>query len=103
MSISVCIATYNGEKFIQKQIKSILSQISLNDEVIVVDDLSSDNTVKIIESLNDKRIKIYLNNKNQREVYSFNRAIELAKNNFIFLSDQDDIWIGDMNSHEKKY
>ena len=84
MSLSVCIATYNGEKFIQKQIKSILSQIGAEDELIIVDDCSSDNTVKILESFKDKRITICLNNKNQREVYSFNRAIELAKNDFIF-------------------
>tara|TARA_B100002019_G_C21211712_1_gene569802 strand:+ start:9 stop:752 length:744 start_codon:yes stop_codon:yes gene_type:complete len=103
MSISVCLATYNGEKFIKKQISSILSQIASNDEVIVIDDCSSDNTVKIIESLKDKRITIYLNNKNRREVYSFNRAIELAKNDFIFLSDQDDIWIDDRVKTMKKY
>lgn len=87
------MATYNGEKFITEQIYSILIQLSSEDEVIVVDDYSTDNTVKIIERLNDSRIKIYLNNQNKGHVYSFNRSISLAKNDIILMSDQDDIWI----------
>ena len=55
---SICIATYNGEKYIKQQLSSILKQINIDDEVIVSDDDSTDNTIKIIESLNDKRIKM---------------------------------------------
>ena len=57
--ISVCISTYNGEQFIFKQLDSILSQIGLNDEVIISDDGSKDNTINIIKSFNDKRIKLF--------------------------------------------
>lgn len=56
--ISVCIATYNGEKFIEQQLMSILSQLGENDEIIISDDKSTDSTRDIISGLNDKRIKI---------------------------------------------
>jgi len=95
MNISVCIATYNGEKFIAEQLNSILCQLKYNDEIIIVDDCSLDNTVKVIMELNNPLIKIYINDKNYGHVYSFNRSIGLAKNKIILLSDQDDIWTKD--------
>lgn len=55
--ISVCIATYNGEKYIKKQIESILPQLNDIDEIIISDDKSVDNTLKIIKEFSDKRIK----------------------------------------------
>lgn len=92
MNISVCMATYNGEKYIDEQLKSILSQIDHDDEIIIVDDCSTDNTVNIILGFNNPRIKLYQNEKNKKHVYTFAKAIEIAKNDLIFLSDQDDIW-----------
>ena len=56
--ISVCIATYNGERFIREQIDSILRQLSSDDEIIVSDDESTDDTISIINSIDDKRIRI---------------------------------------------
>jgi glycosyltransferase involved in cell wall biosynthesis len=93
MSVSVCIATYNGQDHIIKQLDSILDQLGENDEVIVVDDCSSDNTIFLISSLKDQRIRIYKNDINRGHVFSFDRAISLANNDFIFTSDQDDIWV----------
>ena len=90
--ISVCMATYNGEKYVAEQISSILTQLSERDELIIVDDCSSDLTRNIIANFNDQRIKLYINDKNYREVYSFSKAISQAKNAIVFLSDQDDIW-----------
>jgi len=90
--ISVCMATYNGKDFVLEQIMSILGQIGSEDEIIVVDDCSSDNTVKIIEEIGDPRIKITSNDKNIGVVKSFERAIERSAGEYIFLSDQDDIW-----------
>ena len=55
MKISVCMATYNGEKYIKEQLDSILCQIVENDEVIISDDSSTDNTVEIINAFNDDR------------------------------------------------
>jgi glycosyltransferase involved in cell wall biosynthesis len=90
---SVCIATYNGEKFIGRQIESILEQLSGDDEVIVVDDCSRDRTTDIISGFNDARIKIFPNDRNRKEVFSFGRAIELCTGDTVFLADQDDIWL----------
>ncbi len=90
--ISVCLATYNGEKYLTNQIKSILSQLSINDELIICDDFSNDKTVSIIENFRDSRIKLFLNPKNIGYVKNFEKLISLASGEIIFLSDQDDIW-----------
>ena len=57
--ISVCMATYNGEKFLRQQLDSIICQLNQNDEIIISDNGSSDNTKEIIKSYNDSRIKYY--------------------------------------------
>lgn len=93
MKISVCMATYNGEKYIKEQLESILSQIGENDEVIISDDSSTDNTVEIINSFNDCRIKIYKNTKEKGYTRNFENALEKANGDVIFLSDQDDVWV----------
>lgn len=90
-SISVAMATYNGEKYITKQIDSILNNLNNNDEIIISDDGSTDNTINIIESYNDKRIKLF-NGPKQGLIKNFENAISHCNNNYIFLSDQDDIW-----------
>lgn len=90
--ISVCVATYNGEIFLKYQIDSIIKQISSCDEVIVCDDGSVDKTLQIINDIGDKRIRLFLNERNLGHVANFERLISLARGNIIFLSDQDDIW-----------
>jgi len=90
--ISVCMPTYNGEKFIKDQIDSILMQLSDIDELIVSDDSSSDNTINIIKSYNDIRIRILENNTFRSPIYNLENALKQAKGDFVFLSDQDDIW-----------
>jgi len=101
--LSVCIATYNGEKYIQQQLFSILQQIGDEDEVIISDDSSTDNTIKIIESLQDKRIKLYKNQKFKNPKFNFENALKYASGDIIFLSDQDDIWLDDKVSICLKY
>lgn len=93
MNKSVCMASYNGENFIRKQIESILDDLDDNDELIIVDDCSSDKTIEEINKFDDSRIKLLVNPVNMGEVYSFNKAILNTKNDYIFLSDQDDIWL----------
>lgn len=92
--ISVCMATYNGEKFIERQLNSILPQLNESDEVIIVDDSSKDNTINLIEKMRkkDNRIKWVQNNPNLGVLQSFNKAIHLAKGDILFLCDQDDYW-----------
>lgn len=94
------MATYNGEKYIAEQVKSILSQLGEEDELVVSDDGSTDNTIKILESFNDNRIKIFYHSRNLHGKHpfypstkNFENALEKAKGDYIFLSDQDDIWI----------
>lgn len=89
---SVCVATYNGEKYIEQQLRSILEQIAPTDEVIVSDDSSTDNTIKIVDSIGDKRIRI----RHSKAHYfkdNFIEALREAKGDVIFLSDQDDVWL----------
>jgi glycosyltransferase involved in cell wall biosynthesis len=93
MKISICVAVYNGEKYLHKQIDSILTQIALEDQIIVINDTSTDNSMKILESFNDPRISIYQNSRNLGVVTSFEKAINIANGEIIFLSDQDDIWL----------
>lgn len=90
--ISVCMATYNGEKFIKEQIESILQQLNQDDELIISDDGSTDDTIGIINSFHDKRIKLLRFNK-KCYTQNFENALKHAKGNYIFLSDQDDIWL----------
>lgn len=95
MRVSVCMATYNGARYIKDQLESILSQLGNNDEIVVSDDGSTDATLSIIEDINDTRVVIINNNGLKGVVSNFNNALSYAKGDYIFLSDQDDIWLED--------
>ena len=90
--ISVCVATYNGEKFIREQIESILCQLSSDDEIIVSDDGSTDGTIVIINCIGDKRIRIIEGPRKHSPTFNFENALKEAKGDYIFLADQDDVW-----------
>ena len=106
MKVSVCMATYNGAKHIKEQVDSILSQEFPNHspvelELIVSDDESTDETVDILKSYHDDRIQIYTHTQETchryyRSLYAatanFGHALSYATGDYIFLSDQDDIW-----------
>ena len=89
---SICIATYNGEKYIHEQLSSILSQINIDDEVIISDDNSTDRTIEIIKSINDSRIKL-IKGHFRNFTFNFENALKQAKGEYIFLADQDDVWL----------
>ena len=91
--ISVCMATYNGEKYILEQIQSILPQLGENDELIISDDMSSDVTVSIIQAVDDERVKLFFHKTDRGFVKNFENALSKATGDVIFLSDQDDIWM----------
>lgn len=98
MKISIVLATYNGEKFLQKQLDSLINQTKLADEIIINDDCSTDNTPSIIlnfiKNNNDKNIKFLFEQNTERQGYikNFYYALKKAKGDIIFLCDQDDIW-----------
>ena len=89
--ISVALASFNGEKYIKEQLESILVQLNENDEVIISDDGSLDNTLSIIKNFNDKRIKV-IEGPKMGVKQNFANAISHSNGKYIFLSDQDDIW-----------
>ena len=92
--ISVCMATYNGERYLRQQLESILSQLSEQDaEIIIADDGSTDETLRIVESLRDSRIRVLPSEKHLGTIYNYERALQAAKGDVIFLADQDDIWL----------
>ena len=95
-SISICLCTYNGKKFISELLNSIFRQTLLPDEIIVCDDNSSDNTLEIIysQAILHKNIKwkIFRNTENKGWKINFHSAISKAEGDLIFLCDQDDIW-----------
>lgn len=99
--ISVCMATYNGEKYIKEQIDSILIQLSDTDEIVISDDGSKDDTLKILSDYKDDRIKIFKHTPvpaysgHEKASANFANALRYAKGDYIFLSDQDDIWMKD--------
>ena len=82
--ISVCMACYQGENYIKEQIDTILPQLNETDELIIIDDHSSDGTGQIVQELNDPRIRYVFNEKNLGVNRSFEKAIRMAKNEFIF-------------------
>jgi GT2 family glycosyltransferase len=91
-SVSVCMATYNGARFVQEQLASILDQLGPEDEIVVVDDASTDETVSVIRSLADPRIRVEQHPENFGYARAFESAITASVNDHIFLADQDDRW-----------
>lgn len=97
--ISVCMTTYNGERYIKEQLDSILCQLSDNDEIIISDDGSTDKTISIINSYNDSRIKLYHHFKRKQKFNfgyvskNFENALKNTNGDYIFLADQDDVWL----------
>ncbi|XWW48094.1 glycosyltransferase [Fibrella sp. USSR17] len=87
------MATFNGGNFIKEQVSSILEQLTCDDELIISDDSSTDDTLNIINQFNDSRIKVYPNMKFKNAVLNFEYALSKSSGAFIFLADQDDVWL----------
>lgn len=95
MKISIVVTTYNGDKYIEEQIDSFLSQTLSPDEIIITDDCSSDKTMQIIEKYKKNysdKIKIFQNQYNLGFTKNFQEGIKKSSGDIIFLSDQDDVW-----------
>jgi glycosyltransferase involved in cell wall biosynthesis len=86
------MAAYNGSRFIEQQLESILPQLSSTDEIVVIDDCSQDETVDSIRRFNDSRIRLFTHGSNQGIVTTFEEALRRATGNILFLCDDDDLW-----------
>ncbi len=94
--VSIAMTTYNGEKYLREQLDSIFNQTYANIEIIVCDDKSSDETVRILQEYAEKfRLQYYVNEKNLGYVKNFEKAISLCQGDYIALADQDDVWLSD--------
>jgi len=89
------MAAYNGARYIYEQINSILPQLDQEAEIIVIDDSSTDDTVKVVEGIGDGRIRLIRHDRNLGVVKTFERAIRESRGEIIFLADQDDVWHAD--------
>lgn len=92
--VSVITAAYNCEKTISETIESVLRQTYNNWEMLIINDCSSDNTVKIVEEYANKDTRIRLINldRNSGSAVARNKGIENAKGRFIAILDSDDLW-----------
>lgn len=92
--VSIVMPAYNAAQTVSESIDSILMQTMSDWELIVIDDGSSDDTVNILSryASKDNRIRFYQNEKNSGASYTRNRAVELAKGEWIAFLDSDDIW-----------
>jgi glycosyltransferase involved in cell wall biosynthesis len=93
--ISIVIATYNGEKFLRKQLDSIFKQTYKNLEIIAVDDCSSDSTVTILNEYAARydNFKVFVHDCNVGYIKNFERGFLQTTGNYIAPCDQDDIWM----------
>lgn len=95
MKISVVMAVYNGELYLREQLLSIIHQSVKPDEIVISDDNSTDQSIKILENISKDTnipIKILYNSDRIGYAKNFRRALGCATGDIIFLSDQDDIW-----------
>jgi glycosyltransferase involved in cell wall biosynthesis len=90
--ISIVIPTYNRPKYLKQAIETILKQTYTNFEIIIVDDASTTDSKKVVESFNDKRIQYFKNESRKGAPFSRNRGIDQAKGELIAFLDDDDEW-----------
>ena len=92
-TVSVVMAIYNGERFIRAQLGSIIDCLKDTDELVLVDDCSTDQTPKILEEVTWRKLVRIRNPSNQGVRRSFERGLRQATGEIVFLSDQDDLWV----------
>jgi glycosyltransferase involved in cell wall biosynthesis len=95
MKTSIALATYNGEKYVEEQLDSYLTQTVLPDELIVSDDCSTDATQQMLGAFAKKapfRVVLLCNIENVGYGQNFSRALSQTTGDLVFLSDKDDVW-----------
>lgn len=100
MQVSIVMAVYNGAKYLLEQLQSLHSQTYPINEVVICDDKSTDDSVRIVRKFIKEhnlgaRWKVYRNVRNLGYADNFHKAMELATGDYIFFCDQDDIWLED--------
>jgi len=88
--VSVVMSVYNGEEYLKDSISSILSQDFTDFDFIIINDGSTDNSLEVIKSFNDQRIKL-ISRENRGLIYSLNEAISCSDSEYIARMDADDI------------
>ncbi len=101
--VSVVLPVYNAEKYIQVAIESILGQSYTNLEMIIIDDGSTDNSLSIIKSFTDKRIRLVQNDQNLKLIRTLNKGLELSRGVYIARMDADDIAMPERLEKQVKY
>ncbi len=100
--ISVCLAAYENDTYLEHQIMSILCQLGEFDEIVISDDSMSDKVLKLCKKINDKKIK-YVTGPKKGVIKNFENALCHVTGDIIFLSDQDDVWLENKVTECKKY
>jgi len=89
--VTVLMTVYNGKNYLNEAIESVLCQTLTNFEFLIVDDASTDNSIELINSYNDSRIKLLKNINNIGQTASLNKGLEMAQGKYIARFDQDDV------------
>lgn len=92
-AVSVVMAVYNGQRFLPAQMRSVLMQLQPDDQLVVIDDASTDGSYRWLRELDDRRIELYQQQTNTGVLRSFECGLRKARNDIVFLCDQDDIWL----------
>lgn len=87
------MAICNGQEFLAQQLESVLSQLRPEDELIIVDDASTDGSAQLCRSVASQNLRLFSNPQNLGVIASFERGLSLARNDVVFLCDQDDVWL----------
>lgn len=98
MNLSVAMGTYNGAAYLREQLESIASQTRTPDELVISDDQSTDDTLKLIEEFAGTAgfpVRLSVNESNRGIAKNFEKAISLCRGDVIVLTDQDDVWYSD--------
>lgn len=92
-ALSVCMATCNGGCYLREQVESILPQLGPDDELIVSDDGSTDDTLEILAGYAEPRLRVLSRDRFRSPVRNFEHVLQHARGGILVLSDQDDIWL----------
>jgi glycosyltransferase involved in cell wall biosynthesis len=92
-AVSVCMATRNGELYLEAQLRSIISQLQPGDELVVSDDSSTDHTVEILKRFEGPQVRLFLGNSFFDPIGNFEHCLRQARHDILVLADQDDVWL----------